>query len=145
VVQVYDTSSGTLQYELQTRGIGDGDGTHLYFTPDGQQLVTARANVVQFWEAATGAPVRTLEVDGLEDYSGIIMLALSADGRYMALAHTGPRLSVYDLATNEQLWLDEYVVELHTCCFAPDSSVLLATSGKRIVRYDAHTGQQLAA
>jgi WD40 repeat protein len=73
---------------------------HVGFADAGRLVVTAgRKAPVQFWDAQTGKLHKELAVDKL--FSEVQALALSADGRTLAVAGGGLWVVLYDLGTDK--------------------------------------------
>jgi WD40 repeat protein len=91
---VWDARTGA---QRATIAVEDGFGREAWaLRPDGAQVVTAdpRAGLLRFWDAATGAPLHTLEG------AGPSALVFSADGKTLAVG--GSRLRFLDSASGEE-------------------------------------------
>lgn len=85
---VYDARDGTERYTVV--------GTPDVFTPDSAQLLS-HAGGVTFWDAATGASLRTLELEGDTSLRHVVV----GDGRSLLSASA---VAIYDLATGRRLF-----------------------------------------
>lgn len=140
-VEVYDTHTSQLVKSFKVTKLHDSHGAHLSFVGDSYKLMSAADSTIEFWDALEGKLLSKINCTGI--YSSTIMdMRLSPNGQYLTTQHTGRMLSVYDLNTNEQIWLESYVDNMDSACFTPDNEWLLYNSGKRINRIATKTGKK---
>jgi WD40 repeat protein len=134
-VQIWDAQAGT---EVRSLSGHKDLVAGAAFTPDGRQVVSASLDgEVRFWDAETGALRRTLNAP-----AGVVVLALSRDGKRLALADTRRVVTVWDAAAGKQLLaLPAQPALITSVAFSPDGAHLAV--GRQI---DGRTlGQPTAA
>lgn len=122
----------------------------LVLTPDGKVLVSAGDQALRFWDVATGKCLKTLTQDG------VLSLALSHDGKRLAVATRKEGIRLLDAASGKCLRLfekrlaggkssllsekhEEYDRELS---FSPDDKQVASVSEEGKIRlWDAATGK----
>ncbi len=117
------------------------EGSSVLWSPDGTGLVVGGSEVY-FLDAATLKPVRSIK-----SYSGDNGLAISPDGKTLAIFRTGVRL--YDTTSGGELrtLFEQSSVSSATCgaplAFSPDSATLAVQVGDTVKLYDVASGQEL--
>jgi RNA polymerase sigma factor (sigma-70 family) len=124
------------------------------FHPDGKHLLTAAGGAAVLWDRATGrevrrfgAPAAVSDNDPPLSNLGATALALSADGRAVALAYRQKDgVRVWDVATGKEL--RRFPGEEHGAgglAFSPDGKAL-ASAGMdgQVALYDLATGKETA-
>jgi WD40 repeat protein len=158
VCKLWDAASGRLVREL--RGHEAQTPHHfpsmLYgacFSTDGRKLATCdKVGKVVIWDTASGNQVGVCESPGmytwdpvqrLHSIGGARSVAISADGRYLAVGGMGKvgnidhlegkaRVEVFTVADGKSHWVwesDKYKGLTNRLAFAPDGSWLLAAGG----------------
>jgi serine/threonine protein kinase/sugar lactone lactonase YvrE len=132
-VRIWDVRAGTLKQEIKAHDAPSA----VAFSPDGRVLATGGYDgALKFWDAAGGAPKRTLAYapDAIID-----TIAFSPDGRLVACGGDGPdgELKVWDARTGE-LKLDlKAGGVVNSIAFSPDGKQLAcATSEKSVKLWD---------
>lgn len=99
--------------------------------PEGQLVATARTlePTVDLWDAASGAPVASLQVDGMVEG-----LALSPDESRLATAGTDGLVRVWDVDSGRQLLALPHEISVHSVAFSPDGRHLATLAYDGIVR-----------
>jgi WD40 repeat protein len=119
-VKVWDTRTGRLERELPVPG-----KTYVAFSPDGRQLVTGAPTEYVFWD--THSWRRELAVPR-ENSGRPGYLALSPDGRLLAVAHSISLVKLLDAHTGREMATLESPDPqlLSWLCFSPDGAYLAA-------------------
>jgi CHAT domain/WD domain, G-beta repeat len=107
------------------------------FSPDGALLASAE-KAVRLWDAATGAPVRTLT-----GHRGKVRaVAFSPDGTLLASAGNDKTVRLWDAATGAPVrTLTGHGRKVHGLAFSPDGTLLASAGNDKTVRlWDAATG-----
>ena len=108
---------------LTLEGQGEpADVMDVVFSADGQRLATA-ADRVHIWDVTTGSELARVQSSGFGT-----TIALSPDGRYLALGDSAADLSVWDAATSELLFRVEHDASIGAVDFSPDARLVAATS-----------------
>jgi WD40 repeat protein/serine/threonine protein kinase len=142
-VKVWDADDGR---ELFTcRGHGE-QVLRVVFSPDCRLLVSLSSHSVRVWDAKTGAQLRTLGDGGWANRYG---LAISPDGRHVAVSTHGPAVYVWDVETGEEVLVfrgHDSVVKNVT--FSPDGRLVASGAGDiarsepgEVVVWEASTGR----
>ncbi|NMC79312.1 MAG: hypothetical protein GYA59_08130 [Chloroflexi bacterium] len=146
VVEIWDMDSGALQSTLS--GFEpNGAVERLVFSPDGRFLVWQSGNALQAMEFVSEefGPL-------LEQEDTIRALAVSADGRFLAVSTAGkvdeqqrPILDLWNPMDGQGLGLlltgDSFAADV---VYNPSSRMLAAAIGPKILLWDMATRQQLA-
>jgi len=132
-VRVWDVRAGTLKQEIKAHDAPSA----VAFSPDGKTLATGGYDgALKFWDAAGGAPKRTL---AYAPNSIVNTIAFGPDGRLVACGGDGPdgELKVWDARTGE-LKLDlKAGGVVNSIAFSPDGKQLAcATSEKSVKLWD---------
>ncbi len=132
-VRVWDVRAGTLKQEIKAHDAPSA----VAFSPDGRVLATGGYDgALKFWDAAGGAPKRTLAYapDAIID-----TIAFSSDGRLVACGGDGPdgELKVWDARTGELKFDLKAGGVVNSIAFSPDGKQLAcATSEKSVKLWD---------
>jgi WD40 repeat protein len=114
------------------------------FSPNGSSIsaCTTNGSVAQ-WDARSGAPLRTFEVDvsreGRFTYGGRI--ALTSDGSAVAALAADGSLRLRDVASGELRHMLTGPKVVHHLGFSPDGSLLYAASSEAVWLWDTATGR----
>ena len=150
-VVIWDVNNG--QSVLTLRGLtgpGDGAGTDVTFSPDGQYLATSGDRTVHVWNAATGGEVFRLPTQG----ASVIKLAYSRDGSRLAVASRDGSVKIWDALTGEpRLMVRGHTSAVGGLTYSPDGRRLVTAAGGNnkggerlfgeIKLWDALTGQEI--
>lgn len=146
-VRLWSTADGKKLREFPDH---QEDVYSLKFLPDGKTLVSGDLKgVVKQWDVATGKVVREFDAGilyvyrRLQEVGGAHCLAVSADGKQLAVGGTQPKTSgnvtgiptllIFDMATGKQLHKMEFgattQVYVHEAHFHPAGFMMVVTSG----------------
>lgn len=144
--KVWDTASRALVTTLAAPCWG----IKVAFSPDGQRVFTScglvaygdQEVVAYEWDTATGEVVRAFPGAGLEAYG----LALSPDGRQLALGYADGSVAILDAASGETLHdLTGHAGIAFGMAFNQDSTRLATSAFDQLAKvWDTTTGQELA-
>jgi WD40 repeat protein len=140
VVRLWDTASGRERACLSSR---NQCVQAVAFTPDGAHLIACgERGVVEVWKVSEGTLERTIRVDPAP--MPLYAVAVSPDGRLLALGGLDGRIHLRDLATGEpRNILEGHRDAVYSLAFAPEGDTLLSGSGDRTVRrWEVTTGEQ---
>ncbi len=116
------------------------------FTPDGKSLLTAGEDGVLSWDIATGRSKRLVETpkgEG-EEPLGAGTMALSWDGKVLAVAWRDGQIGFYEAATGKEVQRFESGGNVTSLAFAGDGKSLVAgTSEGRVDWWDVRSGKLL--
>lgn len=138
-IRLLDRATGVELNRVVTDGWGPA------FSPDGKTLVNSYNLRLHSWDAATGKKHQ----DGFTDFPGDPLLAVSPDGRSLAVTAWGGRsLSLWE-ARNGRL-LRQFPMEgegkdgyVRSLMFSPDGRTLFAGHSKGFIQsWDVATGQE---
>jgi WD40 repeat protein/transcriptional regulator with XRE-family HTH domain len=109
------------------------------FSPDGTQVATASSDgVVRTWQ-----PTKSWQDVGLNHADGVIAVAFSADGRYLA-SSAGTSAYIWDAHTGAQLQRLQHPALAWALNFSPDGRYLATSSFDGYARiWDVTTGQEV--
>jgi len=103
----------------------------LFFTPDGKRLILGTgAGAVRLWDVAAKVPKELAAKDGESD-TFLLPMALSPDGKILAVAHR-KTVHLHDVVEDgfaEWMKLDKHTHAVRAVNFSPDGK-LLATAGQ---------------
>jgi WD40 repeat protein len=126
---LWEAGSGRKIRSLPTAG-----STSVAFSPDNAWLVTSTGEEYQFWRVGSWQPAHRLARVGGGDYPGV--MAFSAEGTLLALAHSRAVVRVVEPATGRELvTLDPTrFEEVYDLGFSPDGRQLAVASSTAGVR-----------
>jgi WD40 repeat protein len=117
--------------------------TALAFSPDGREIATAGRfpNVVQLWDATTGAEGPAL----IGHESQVVSVAYSPDGKVLASGSWDRSVRVWDRTTRRERWVlsQSNMDKVFALAFTPDSRTLACNSSSGVFLWNLGTGQPL--
>jgi WD40 repeat protein len=146
-VRLWDVATGALIRTMSHKS-QIGPPTSVAFSPDGTQLAAAvhdygvNANVVKFWDPATGRELRIFKGHTGE----ISSLAFSPDGTRLASAEVArPMVKLWDTATGTELRiLKGHGYSIYSVAFSPDGKRLASAGAAGTVKlWDANSGKEI--
>jgi serine/threonine protein kinase/WD40 repeat protein len=143
-VRLLDVATGSSLGEI---GAGVRPGTDPAFSADGTMIATARGTVggADVWDVATGASIATVDEPQSTEQVDWTVVALSPDGRTLAVGGTPRIVRLVDVRTGKLLHeLDTAGAGALSLEFSPDGRTL-AVSGFEAVAslWDVATGTQI--
>jgi RNA polymerase sigma factor (sigma-70 family) len=142
-LRLFDAASGKLTAVRSLEPVAERWWPEMALSGDGSTLVAQVANQGIFvWKTDSKDPPRRLDAEP----QGSRALALSADGRLLAVAHhrfvAQPELHVWDLKTNRKR---DFVIpdSASQVAFSPDAKRLASVAREAITVYDVGTGNEL--
>ena len=172
---VFDVASGKVLATFRDRKFVD-DLTWrpfipIFFSHDGQQVITAEAEGARIWDVATGQSLRwavrsRFPVDGIgiggQMARTLLPAAISTDGRFLATSGSyyfngwakerfDPAIRIWDLATGQEVvTLEGHEQPVLVLAFSPDGRLLASysgdwrtTKGRTLQIWDTATGREL--
>jgi WD40 repeat protein/DNA-binding SARP family transcriptional activator len=142
-VRLLDVATGSSLGEI---GAGVGPGMDPAFSADGTMIATARGNKggADVWDVATGASIASVDaVPRIDPFEGAV--ALSPDGRTLAVGGLGPSVRLVDVRTGKLLHeLDTAGAGAFSLEFSPDGRTLAVSGWENVASlWDVATGTQI--
>ena len=137
-LSVLETTSGRVLLTLSGHKSEVG---YVTFTPDGMEIVSASDDDIRVWDATSGKHLSTLQ--GI-DPDQEVFVALSPDGRRLAVATSGQTIQLWDKSSGRVLLTMDHDNSLSGVVFSSDGKRILTGSeeGSAWV-WDAISGEQL--
>jgi WD40 repeat protein len=147
----------TLTGEEVRRFTGCANGEHvLTFSPDGKMLAAGstdnsdnhRDKSIRLWETATGKLLRRIVFPlPARPTGGIVCLAFSPDGRFLASGCAGGDVHIWSAANGELYCrLPDHEFWVSSLCFSPDRQTLATTGperAKKVIRlWEVRSGKE---
>jgi WD40 repeat protein/DNA-binding SARP family transcriptional activator len=135
--KVWDLVTGELIAAVEERCWSMG----VTFSPDGERVFSSCSLGSYEWDASTGQVIRTYPMEGLEYYG----LALSPDGRLLALGRSDGVVSLWNTTTGEKIReLTGHSGIALGMSFSQDGSLLATSAFDKLAKvWDVATGQEL--
>ncbi len=140
---IHDSVEGVLSVAFSADGkyvisIGGCD-EQVHISGDGTNANVCKSGTVRVWDAANGR-----EVTRMTHESGVYVMALSPDGKYMASGSWGMTARVWEIATGREVARMAPVGGfVESVAFSPDGRYL-ATGGLGLYIWEAATGREVA-
>jgi WD40 repeat protein len=143
-VRVWDLATGTIAYTIDRQPAANHRA--VIVSPDGTRLITGDGAGIRIWDAATGAPIRTLDALGETPDT----VAVSPDGREFVAAsdpYDAPGLLRWDAATGAVLpqWRMPSPIAISRLAFSPDGRRLGGHAGAGVTVWDVMTKEEVFA
>ncbi|MCG9134359.1 sigma-70 family RNA polymerase sigma factor, partial [Candidatus Poribacteria bacterium] len=134
-IQFWDTITGEQKSAITSFN------TFLSFTPDGTTIIVCvdRKGTISLWDPITGKHKKMIP----GDIDRVVSVALSPNGKTIAMgSHEGP-IHLYDLDTSEnKITLSGHKRQVKSLAFSPDGETLVSGSWDQTVRlWDVNTGE----
>lgn len=128
IIKLWSTENGTLLHEMKSSREGKwlGATMKLFFSPDGQTIISVVVGEVEVWSAQSGTlKYKLYEDDMVED------IAFSADSKTMALGTLHGGISLWDVANNALVKTikpkgHDVQESVNALALAPDAQTLIA-------------------
>jgi WD40 repeat protein len=116
-------------------------GNRLAFSHDGKVLATGSASSISLWDPATGQLVTHIPETGV-----VTSLAISPDGRRLAMSNFKGELKLWDVATGQvAAELTGHTARVWCLAFSPDGKRLATASSDQTIRlWDMTSPERLA-
>jgi WD40 repeat protein len=145
-VRIWDVGSGEVRTKIDAE---NGTFAAMCLTPDGKTLVTANGTdssgggdtLIRFWDLATATAERTLDPG-----EGMTALAISSDGRTLAMGSNAGTVKIWDLgaADKARATLTGHTGEVDAIAFNATGSRIASGGKDGVARiWDAATGKAL--
>ncbi|HEV3256611.1 MAG TPA: serine/threonine-protein kinase, partial [Gemmataceae bacterium] len=144
-INIWDVATGSVLVSLKGHRY---PVTKVAFSPDGKRLVSGSLALnsrnqllggeLKVWNVATGRLVHDLAGHG---HSGVLSVAYSPDGKYLASGSTALAAKVWDAANGQELFrLEGHANQINGLSFSPDSGRLATASADQTVKvWDLNT------
>ncbi|MGB8507107.1 MAG: caspase family protein [Pyrinomonadaceae bacterium] len=134
-LKLWNVTSGRVVREISSENATLGH-VGLAFTPDGKNLATLSSEEARLWNVATGISVRAFDVTNGQT------LALSPDGKTLAIGYTLTQPSFFDVATGTPApsLACEYCPAIS---YSPDGKTIATSVGGAVKAWDSATRKQL--
>ena len=118
-IRIWNVASGL----EETRSPDNGEVVRcVVWLPDKQRVAAAVGSAVRVWRIEKWMPDGELAVHE----HGVLCLAVSPDGRYLASSGYGADVLVSDLAENKEVMRSTAIATVYSLSFSPDGRFLLA-------------------
>lgn len=138
IVYVWDAHTGQALGHWATGHEGE---ISLAFTPDGRSLVTA-AETIRVWDPQTGKQRVELPAAGKER-SPALGMALSSDGKTLAVGTRDKNVAIYDLDSKRSTDTFSYPGQPYALAFSTDNGILAVSGNSMIVLWDCAGRKEL--
>jgi WD40 repeat protein len=126
IVKLWDVATGRELITLRS----PGPNVHtVAFVNQGKTLVSASLLKIIWWDAATGRPLTSLDVD--EESKAVMSAAFSADGRVVATGNFDRKVRVWEMSKKEVQTFDLALPAMNSV-FSTDVYVALSADGRRL-------------
>lgn len=108
----------------------------LAFTADGTQLARSYRGTIKIWNIQGGELVKTIESPSTFDKNNTSFMALTPDGKTLAIASRMQPLKIWDVATGKLLWASSPMQDFNFMQMSPDGKTLAIGAGMGIRLWD---------
>ena len=153
MVKIWDTEEWRLLHALENEGhiqFGSGSAIDIVaLSPDGRRLAVAQVSSLRVWDAESGDLLVHWSSDPENDdfiphYGGIIAIAFSPEGRYLASGGLDHTAKIWDIETKSQILNLDFLNNVETAAWSPDGSRAAFGGGGRVVVWDRAAGRETA-
>lgn len=146
-IWLWDTATWKEMRRIEGKDVGHYGG--IFFLADGKTLLSGFSNRISWWDTSTGRLIRRISRDKYDKEGGFSHLALSADGKRIAvvLYRSSNLLLVWDAVTGKEVRRIELGEKISpSClCFSPDSRILACSGGDNSRDNQGHQTRFFAA
>jgi len=98
IIKIWDAATGSELMSMEDEA--SSTMLSLTYTPDGSRLISCGSNkAIRVWDVARGKEILTIENEGRQGYC----LAVSRDGKLIALSHQDSTIPIWDATTGKQV------------------------------------------
>jgi len=124
--QVIMASYGKMPFYKSLKGFA-----HAKFSPDGKYILTASNSIWLYDRQGKELQImKNIGVDIFNDH----YVNFSSEGRYIGLAKSGNKVSIYDIPENKWQTLQGHSGVVNSVCFSSDGKYILTASDDKTVR-----------
>ncbi len=120
-IEIWETDTGRSLLHIAFAG----DVAGLIFSPDGKRVAAATGQGPKVWDSFSGKE----ELTSTDQKGAVKQIAFTPDGRQLALAVAGPKVSMFDTATGKTEWSVQ-AASIGRFLFSPNGEVLICLPEK---------------
>ena len=145
VVAVADRSANVGRWEVSTgKLIGRFEGyaysSMIGFSANGERFATMSWGIARVWDAVTTEIIAEMQYD-----NGSYVVALSPNGKYIAITHADRRITVWDVDTATVKHVLPGAAWNRALTFSSDSRLVAAVTYSSLIRvWEVETGEKIA-
>lgn len=130
-IHVYDTQDGKLLFTISAAH--NGSVPFLRYTPDGNTLISASAEMMKFWDTTDGDLIKSVQAHR----DMITCMALSPDGQFIVTGSFGADsdVNVWSNTGDRLTTVTKTNTHCYLAAFSPDSCYLVFHSSSKISLY----------
>jgi len=144
VIAVADRSANVGRWEVSTGKLIDRFEGYAYssmigFSANGERFTTMSWGIARVWDAVTTEIIAEMQYD-----NGSYVVALSPNGKYIAITHADRRITVWDVDTATVKHVLPGAAWNRALTFSSDSRLVAAVTYSSLIRvWDVETGEKI--